>query len=159
MQRLLVALLFLYYRRRNSIHIAILRVGQADIFSTTSCAQRSLAIKCCFWDQRQSSQRYRYGMPSRSEASIETTRITKTKTRVGFRDQPGLHDNPRSPDMHNTLLRLPEVLAITRRSKAQIYRDAASGTFPRPVKIGARASAWRCVDVQAWLDNLAPAHK
>ncbi|WP_291988038.1 AlpA family phage regulatory protein [Candidatus Accumulibacter sp. ACC007] len=54
------------------------------------------------------------------------------------------------------LFRLPEVVDITQRSKSQIYRDVAAGSFPAPVKIGARASAWRGEDVQLWLNALKP---
>jgi len=61
--------------------------------------------------------------------------------------------------MEQCLLRLPEVVAITCRSKAQIYRDAARGQFPLPVKLGPKSSAWRLAEIQSWLDRLAPAKK
>ena len=59
--------------------------------------------------------------------------------------------------MNNTplpaIMRIPEVVCLVKKSKAQIYRDIQAGTFPAPVKLGIRSSAWRGPDVQAWLDN------
>jgi prophage regulatory protein len=40
------------------------------------------------------------------------------------------------------MVRLPEALEIRGKSKSQHYADIARGRFPRPVKIGPRASAW-----------------
>jgi prophage regulatory protein len=50
-----------------------------------------------------------------------------------------------------TLIRLPEVERRTGLRRAHIYKKARSGTFPRPIKIGARASAWRASQVEAWI--------
>ena len=55
------------------------------------------------------------------------------------------------------LLRLPEVIAKTGRSRSAIYRDEASGNFPKRVKIGARSAAWRASEVNAWIASRAPA--
>lgn len=50
------------------------------------------------------------------------------------------------------LLRMPAVLAATGIShKATIYAAMAAGTFPRPVRIGSRAVAWRSSDIAAWI--------
>ncbi|TAN06623.1 MAG: AlpA family transcriptional regulator [Rhodanobacteraceae bacterium] len=48
------------------------------------------------------------------------------------------------------LLRLPEVKAHTGLSRSELYRRIAQGTFPAPVKIGARASAWSSAEVERW---------
>ena len=40
------------------------------------------------------------------------------------------------------MLRRKEVEQITARSRSAIYEGMAAGTFPKPVKIGARAVAW-----------------
>jgi prophage regulatory protein len=50
-----------------------------------------------------------------------------------------------------TLLRLPEVERRTGLRRAHLYKLARTGTFPRPLKIGARASAWRASQVEAWI--------
>lgn len=56
------------------------------------------------------------------------------------------------------LLRLPQVQRATGNlSRATIYRGVRAGTFPAPLKIGLRASAWRWGDLRKWLDAKAPA--
>lgn len=50
-------------------------------------------------------------------------------------------------------LRLPEVTHITGLSKATVYRQAKSGEFPSPRKIGARASTWLSNEVEAWMSE------
>lgn len=52
----------------------------------------------------------------------------------------------------NALLKLPEVERATGKGRTAIYEDIRAKTFPRPVKIGARASAWVASEVQAWID-------
>jgi prophage regulatory protein len=50
-----------------------------------------------------------------------------------------------------SLLRLPEVERRTGLRRAHLYKLARAGKFPRPLKIGARASAWRETQVAAWI--------
>lgn len=40
------------------------------------------------------------------------------------------------------LIRLPEVMARTGKSKSAIYQGTKDGTFPKQVKLGPRAVAW-----------------
>ena len=55
-----------------------------------------------------------------------------------------------------TFERLPAVMARTALSRSEIYRRVAAGTFPRPAKLGVRASAWPVADVDAWIaDRIA----
>lgn len=55
--------------------------------------------------------------------------------------------------MAERLVRRPEVLEKTGIGGASTLYDWMSrGTFPRPVKIGARAVAWRESDVLAWIE-------
>lgn len=49
------------------------------------------------------------------------------------------------------LLRLPEVEHKTGLRRSQIYRMAAEGEFPKPCKIGTRASAWVESEVSNWI--------
>jgi prophage regulatory protein len=49
------------------------------------------------------------------------------------------------------LLRLSQVRALTGLSRASIYAKATQGQFPKPVKLGARASAWIASEVQDWI--------
>ena len=51
------------------------------------------------------------------------------------------------------LMRLPEVRALTRRSRSVIYRDMDAGKFPKPVKLGDRAVAWIASEVEDWVNN------
>lgn len=50
-----------------------------------------------------------------------------------------------------TLERLPVVMARTGLSRSSIYRQIASGTFPPPVKLGERISAWEAAAVDQWI--------
>ncbi|OCZ78879.1 MULTISPECIES: helix-turn-helix transcriptional regulator [Achromobacter] len=47
----------------------------------------------------------------------------------------------------DTLLRLPEVLAIIPVSRATWYEGIKTGRFPAQVKIGPRIAAWRRSDI------------
>ena len=61
-------------------------------------------------------------------------------------------------DLNNRrLLRLPQVLELVGSGRSTLYAMVDRGEFPPPVRIGARAVAWRARDVQAWLENRPPA--
>jgi prophage regulatory protein len=54
------------------------------------------------------------------------------------------------------LVRLPAVKAKTGLARTQIYAGIASGTFPKPVKLGKRAVAWLQAEIDAWIaDRIA----
>lgn len=48
----------------------------------------------------------------------------------------------------DVLLRLPEVLAIFPVSRSTWYQGIKDGRYPSPLKIGARASAWRVSEIE-----------
>ena len=50
-------------------------------------------------------------------------------------------------------LRMPEVLKLTGLSRTTIHRMVKAGTFPPPMKLGARAVGWRAADIEEWLDD------
>lgn len=50
------------------------------------------------------------------------------------------------------LERLPAVKARTGLGRSEIYRRIANGTFPAPIKLGERASAWSAAEVDAWIE-------
>jgi prophage regulatory protein len=52
------------------------------------------------------------------------------------------------------LLRLPAVLKLTGLKKSSIYAKAKEGNFPRPVRLGMKAVAWREDEVQLWINAL-----
>ena len=63
-----------------------------------------------------------------------------------------MHSTPTVP----TLERLPSVKARTGLSRSEIYRRIAAKTFPVPVKLGERASAWDSSEVDRWIaDRIA----
>jgi predicted DNA-binding transcriptional regulator AlpA len=48
------------------------------------------------------------------------------------------------------LYRLPKVLEVTGKCRTQVYADPS---FPRPNKLGGRASAWIAREVHEWVQN------
>lgn len=55
--------------------------------------------------------------------------------------------------MHQSFLRLPEVIQRTGFSRSRIYALKEQGEFPQPIKIGARAIAWLEAEVSAWIES------
>jgi prophage regulatory protein len=53
----------------------------------------------------------------------------------------------------NGLIRFTDVAAAVALSKTELYRRIRRGEFPQPVRIGARAVAWRESDLREWLDT------
>jgi prophage regulatory protein len=58
------------------------------------------------------------------------------------------------PDMSSSpeigFIRLPEVLALSGKSRSSIYAAIKRGEFPAPVKLSTRSSAWIRSEVAAW---------
>jgi prophage regulatory protein len=50
-----------------------------------------------------------------------------------------------------TILRRRQVEARTGLARSSIYRGIAAGSFPRPIKIGARSSGWLESEINEWL--------
>lgn len=48
------------------------------------------------------------------------------------------------------LLRLPEVQRMTGMGRSTIWRRAREGSFPQPVKLGPRTTAWVAAEVEGW---------
>ena len=49
------------------------------------------------------------------------------------------------------ILRIQDVIAVTRLSRSTIYRLIQAGKFPKPIKLTERASGWRYEAVEQWL--------
>lgn len=49
-------------------------------------------------------------------------------------------------------LRLPQVLSLYPVSKSTWWKGVAEGRYPKPVKLGERATAWRAEDILALID-------
>lgn len=50
------------------------------------------------------------------------------------------------------LIRLPEVEHLTGFKRSHIYALMAGGEFPRQIKLGRRASAWKESSVRSWVN-------
>ncbi len=48
-------------------------------------------------------------------------------------------------------LRQPQVLVFVLISRSTLWRRIQTGTFPEPVKLSARVTAWRVEDVRRWI--------
>ena len=51
------------------------------------------------------------------------------------------------------LIKLREVLQMCGRSKSSIYASIREGTFPPPVKLSIRSSAWVKSEVLQWVES------
>ena len=50
------------------------------------------------------------------------------------------------------IVKRPEVEAATGLSRSSLYRLAAAGQFPRPIRLGPRAVGWRADEIAAWIE-------
>ena len=57
------------------------------------------------------------------------------------------------------LIRIPNVIALTGRGRSSIYAAIAANTFPRPIKIGSRAVAFKLGDIKDWISSKSLATK
>jgi prophage regulatory protein len=64
-----------------------------------------------------------------------------------------MHKPKDLPDSYFELLRRIQVQKKTGLSKSGIYSGLRNNTFPKPVKIGPRAVAWRKNEVNEWVGN------
>jgi prophage regulatory protein len=53
----------------------------------------------------------------------------------------------------DALLRLPEVESLVGLKRSSIYRAVKAGSFPAPVKLGARASGFPASQIQKWISD------
>ena len=55
--------------------------------------------------------------------------------------------------MGKSILRRPDVEALTGLSRSTIYKFMRDGTFPKPVKLGPRAVGWVEDHIDAWIND------
>lgn len=55
--------------------------------------------------------------------------------------------------MNEAILKLIEVKTVTGLSVSSIYRGAAKGSFPKPIKLSVRSSGWLKSEVDTWLQG------
>lgn len=51
------------------------------------------------------------------------------------------------------MLRRPDVEKMVGLSRSAIYAAMDRNDFPRPIKVGLRAVAWRLSDIERWLEQ------
>jgi prophage regulatory protein len=49
--------------------------------------------------------------------------------------------------------REPQVLRVIPWGRSTLWSKAKAGEFPKPVKLSARVTAWKCEDVWAWIER------
>lgn len=54
---------------------------------------------------------------------------------------------------HNTIIRLPAVLARTGLSRSTVYAAMGRDEFPAPLSLGARSVGWLESDIDTWLQT------
>lgn len=57
--------------------------------------------------------------------------------------------------MSEQLLRVPDVCKRIGMSRAWLYKEMSEGRFPKPFRLGMRATAWRESVVDAWINARA----
>lgn len=60
---------------------------------------------------------------------------------------------PRAVLPDTGFLRQPQVLAFVPISKSTLWRRIHARTFPEPVKLSERVTAWRAEDVRLWIEQ------
>ena len=56
-------------------------------------------------------------------------------------------------DASDRMLRVGQVMALTALSRPSLYRRMKDSGFPKPKRMGPRASRWLESEVIAWLDE------
>ena len=51
------------------------------------------------------------------------------------------------------IIKRGEVESATGLSRSSLYRLAAAGEFPRPIRLGPRAVGWRADEIVAWIER------
>jgi len=81
------------------------------------------------------------------------TMIAQTAVREHIKAQNEYKKQDEWQKPQNRMLKLKEVAQITALSRSSIYLYVKRGTFPAPVKLGERSSAWKESEVRDWLDK------
>ncbi len=58
-----------------------------------------------------------------------------------------------TPARPEKLIRLPRVMDLTGLGKSSVYFGVKARTFPAPVRLSARAVAWRESDIDRWISE------
>ena len=80
--------------------------------------------------------------------------VTTTRSHPTLASPGGSSDRLSSTPTHlpeTGFLRQPQVLVFVPISRSTLWRRVQAGTFPGPVKLSARVTAWRAEDVRRWI--------
>jgi len=55
-------------------------------------------------------------------------------------------------DKHKGFIRQKGLIGLLGFSAPTLWRKVKAGTFPKPVKLGEKMTAWRWEEVQAWME-------
>lgn len=50
-------------------------------------------------------------------------------------------------------VRLADLRSIVSFSDSTLWRQVRSGTFPKPIKLSEKVTAWRAEDIRNWIDQ------
>lgn len=64
-----------------------------------------------------------------------------------------------NPPVIDPFMRLPEVESVTGMKRSFIYSEIQKGKFPKSIRIGAQAVAWRQSEIAAWINSRGEAAK
>lgn len=80
--------------------------------------------------------------------------LHKTEERKCFKAPPnaGWSVVLNTSNICDSLLRLPNVLALVPVGRSTLWLWVREGRFPKPIKLGPMTTAWRASEVSAWLE-------
>ena len=55
-------------------------------------------------------------------------------------------------------IREKQILAKLPISKATLWRKVKNGTFPKPIKLSEKVTAWQVSDIEEWLEAIRSGH-
>lgn len=61
--------------------------------------------------------------------------------------------NPQYVAHRTQVFKMAAVSQITGRCRTSIYQGVKNGTFPAPIKLGARSVGWLSTDIDAWINS------
>jgi prophage regulatory protein len=61
---------------------------------------------------------------------------------------------PANDNEIDPLLKLSDVMTATRQGSSTIYRKIATGTFPKPLRLGPGSVRWRTSAIVGWVNGL-----
>ncbi len=81
-------------------------------------------------------------------------RTNSTSRSTPIRQLPAVHVVPNysgNTQLYPKILRLPAVLDRVGLKRSSVYQMMAEGTFPKSIKLGARAVGWSSESVDTWI--------